>query len=329
MGVGVGVASLAFHWWSVSRFIETTDDAYVHGEITQLSAETSGTVIELAVSDNQRVEAGDLLVRIDDREPRARVAAAGRNVASRKAALVTLAEKIILQDSLIEGADAELSGARATATLARQELDRARTLVRTDTGSRQRLDSAVAEAAKAEAGERRARAGLAAARQEGRVLTASQGELEAALAQAEAILAVTEVDLRRTTVRAPVAGVVGNRAVRLGQYARPGSVLLSLAQETVWVEANFKETQLAALAVGQKARIVVDAYPDPPIEGRVASLAPASGAVFSLLPPENATGNFTKVVQRVPVRIEVPAETPLRGLLRPGLSVTVSVDSRR
>ena len=202
-------------------------------------------------------------------------------------------------------------------------------LVTSEVATRQRFETAEADARKAAAALLKAQAALEAEKQQLAVLDSQKREEEARLLQARATLRLAQNDLDNTVIRAPVAGIAGNRAGQIGQYVKPGTQLLSLVPlPRVYVTANFKETQLTLMRPGQPAEISVDAYPDQIIEGRVESFAPASGAEFSLLPPDNATGNFTKIVQRVPVRIALPADGPLSSLLRPGLSVTVSVDTR-
>ena len=199
----------------------------------------------------------------------------------------------------------------------------------TDFASRQRYEQAQADARKAEAEAARTRAALAAAQSQEGVLRSQRREEAARLQQARANLRLAENDLDNTVIRAPVAGVAGNRAGQIGQYVKPGTELVSLVPlPRVYVTANFKETQLTRIRPGQRAEIAVDAYPDHALVGKVESFAPASGAEFSLLPPDNATGNFTKIVQRVPIRIALPTKEPLAQLLRPGLSVTVTVDTR-
>src|SRR5216683_1880426 len=217
------------------------------------------------------------------------------------------------------------------AALHRAQLDYKRytALVTSDFASRQRFETADADSRKAEAALGKTRAALVAEQSQLAVLGSQKREEEARLLQARAGLQLAKNDLDNTVIRAPVAGIAGNRAGRTGQYVKPGTQLLSLVPlPYIYVTANFKETQLTHMRPGQSAEISVDAYPDHPLEGRIESFAPASGAQFSLLPPDNATGNFTKIVQRVPVRIALPATGPLTGLLRPGLSVTVTVETR-
>jgi membrane fusion protein (multidrug efflux system) len=317
------------HWWKVGRFIENTDNAYMQSDTSVMSPKIAGYVREVAVVDNQQVHAGDVLVRIDDIEFAARAAEAEANVAARQAAIVSIDSKITLQAALIEQADATIDMAKAEVARAQPDYERRKKLVAADFVARKDFDTAEADLRKAEAELVRAGAALTAERGQLVVLQASRKEAEAARKQAEAVLAVARNDLDNTIIRAPVDGVVGNKGVEVGQYVKAGTQLLAVVPlPNVYVVANFKETQLEHMRPGQPVEISIDAYPGQTLTGKVESFAPASGAEFSLLPPENATGNFTKVVQRIPVRIAVPTDNPLAGLLRPGLSVVVDVDTR-
>ncbi len=328
--VGALGAAGGWYWWTVGRYHETTDDAYVQGEITPISPKVAGYVRALAVEDNQPVQAGDVLLRIDDREFRLAVDEAEARVAETKAALANVEARMTLQSAMIEQAEAGVAAAEAEAERAAKELARAKNLLKNNVGTRRRYDDAVAARRKAEAGLKRARAQLREARQEVRVLESERKRLKAVLARSEAALALAKTRLADTVITAPVSGVIGNRAVRLGQYVRPGALLMAVVPlGKVWIEANYKETQLAQMRVGQPAEIAVDAFPGVRLRGRIESFSPASGAEFSLLPPENATGNFTKIVQRIPVKIALDADNPLAGRLRPGMSVEVTVNTRR
>lgn len=316
-------------WATDWRHFESTDDAYVEADITGMAPKVAGNVVEVRVADNQAVAKGDVMVRIDDRDFRARVAEARAVVAARLASQAQYDDRVAVQQAAMTQASAGISAAQADLKRAQQDLDRATRLVREDFVSRQRFDTHAADAAKAEAGVKGSGAQLLGARRQLAVLEAERAVAAAQVEQAKAGLALAESDLDATVIRAPADGVIGNRAVREGQYVRPGQHLLAVVPlGRVWVDANFKETQLKRMRPGQRVEIVVDAWPDRPVEGRLDSFAPAAGAKFSLLPPENATGNFTKVVQRVPVRVAIPADNPLAGLLRPGLSVTVRIDTR-
>jgi membrane fusion protein (multidrug efflux system) len=326
--IGIGAWGL-YRWVTDWRWIETTDDAYVEGEVTSIAPRITGHIVELQAEDNRRVEAGAVLARIDDRDYRARVESARADLLARQAALSEIENRIAVQNSAIAQSGASVAAAKAEVARARADHERTTRLVREDYVSRQRFDTTLADAAKAEAGLAGSGAQAQGVRRQLAVLTSEFAVARAQAEQAQAALDLAQIDLDSTVIRAPLAGVIGNRAVRDGQYVRPGQTLLALVPlDSVWIDANFKETQLGRIHPGQTAHVSIDAFPGQTIEGVVDSFAPASGARFSLLPAENATGNFTKVVQRVPVRIRLPAGHPLSGRLQPGLSVVVHVETR-
>ena len=333
--IGLALAVLALggiagrYWWTVLRFEQSTDDAYVQSDVSVIAPKVEGYIKKVKVADNEEVPEGKILFVIDDRDFKAKVAQAEAAVALAEASAATYDSRLTLQQSMIDQAAAVVRSAEAD--LARTELDYKRysTLMTSDFASRQRYEQAEADARKAEAALLKSRAALAAEQNQLGVLHAQQREEQARLQQARANLQLAQNDLDNTVIRAPMSGIAGNRAGQAGQYVKPGTQLLSLVPlPRVYVTANFKETQLTRMRPGQRAEVAVDAYPDQTLEGRVESFAPGSGAQFSLLPPDNATGNFTKIVQRVPVRIALPSENPLTARLRPGLSVTVTVDTR-
>jgi membrane fusion protein (multidrug efflux system) len=324
-----GLVSGGRYWWTEGRFLQSTDDAYVQSDISVVSPKIAGYVREVRVTDNQQVAAGEVLVVIDDQDFRTRIAETEAAVEAQRAAMLSNASRLALQRAMIDQAAAGLAAAQAEERRAGLELQRVRSLVTGEWASRQKLELAEADHAKAQAAIARARAGLSAEKDQIAVLDAAGREIEARRHQAEAAQASARNDLAATVIRAPVAGVIGNRSVQVGQFARTGVQLLAVVPlREVYVVANFKETQLSRMRPGQPVELRIDAFSDQPLVGRVESFAPASGARFSLLPPENATGNFTKIVQRVPVRIKVAIDNPLAGMLRPGLSVTVAVDTR-
>ena len=317
------------HWWTVGRFIESTDDAYVSAHNTTLAAKVAGYLATIAVEDNSRVHAGDVIATIDDGDFVLAADAARGKVATQQASVDRIGQQVVAQQAAVDQAKAQLASAQAGATRARLELDRQQALAQRDFASRQTLEQAQSNRDQAVAGVQSAQAALDAATANVDVLKAQQQEAARTMDELRTALAKAERDLSFTVIRAPVDGVIGNRAVQVGDYMQTGQRLASLVPlDEVYVDANFKETQLAHLRPGQKVEIDVDALPDHPIEGTVDSLAPASGAVFSLLPPDNATGNFTKIVQRLPVRIKVPADVAAQGELRPGMSVVVSVNTK-
>jgi membrane fusion protein, multidrug efflux system len=317
------------HWWTVGRSLVSTDDAYVGAKSATLAAKIPGYLATLAVDDNQHVCAGDVIARIDDGDYRLAVDAARDKVATQKATIERIGQQIAAQQAAVEQAYAQLDSAHAGATRARLELDRQQALAVREFASRQRLEQAQADRDQTIAAVESAKAQTQSAAANVDVLKGQREEAAHTLKELETSLAKAERDLSFAVIRAPFDGVVGNRAVQTGDYVQPGQRLASLVPlDDVYIDANFKETQVARLRSGQTVQIKVDALPDQRLEGSVVSFAPASGSVFSLLPPDNATGNFTKIVQRVPVRIRVPAEVAREGLLRPGMSVVVSVDTR-
>ncbi|OAN50365.1 hemolysin D [Paramagnetospirillum marisnigri] len=329
LGLLAGAGWTASRWASDWRWQEATDDAYVDGDVTAILPKVSGYVVELRGQDNRPVAKGEVLLRIDDRDYRAKVEEARAQVAARMAQLIQIEDREAVQRSVIAQSGATITAARADVVRARADFERTQRLVREDFVSRQRFDLMAADAAKAQASLTGSGAGLQAAQRQLAVLASEKVMVQAQMEQAKAALTLADTDLEATVVRAPVDGVVGNRAVRDGQYVRPGQMLMAVVPlGRVWIDANFKETQLGRIRAGQKVLIKVDAFPGQSITGRVDSFAPATGSKFSLLPPENATGNFTKIVQRVPVRILPDDDNALKGLLRPGLSVVVTVDTR-
>jgi membrane fusion protein, multidrug efflux system len=323
------IASGGWYWWSVLRYRQSTDDAYIQSDVSVISPKIEGYIKKVRVADNQEVAEGAVLFVIDDRDFRAKLAQAEAAVATQEAIIGTFESRRKLQQAMIDQAVAVVKSAEADLSRAQQDYKRYTTLLTGDFASRQRFEQAEADARKAEAALAKSRAALAAEQNQSVVLQSQQREEEAKLQQARANLWLAKNDLDNTMIRAPVSGVAGNRAGQVGQYVKPGTQLLSIVPlAQVYVTANFKETQLTRMRPGQLAEVSVDAYPDQPLQGRIDSFAPASGAQFSLLPPDNATGNFTKIVQRVPVRIALPENRHLAKLLRPGLSVTVTVDTR-
>jgi membrane fusion protein (multidrug efflux system) len=317
------------HWWTVGRFLVSTDDAYVGANSTTLAAKISGYIATVAVDNNTEVHAGDVIATIDDGDYRLAVDAARDKVATQQATIDRIGRQITAQQAAVDQARAQLASAEAGATRARLELDRQQALATRDFASRQKLEQAQADRDQGTAGVQNARAAVDAALANVDVLQGQQAEAARTLKELQTALAKAERDLSFAVIRAPYDGVLGNRAVQPGDYVQPGQRLASLVPlDAVYVDANFKETQLARLRVGQPVDISVDAVPDRTIEGSVESLAPASGSMFALLPTDNATGNFTKIVQRVPVRIRVPAEVAREKLLRPGMSVVVSVNTK-
>ena len=327
--IGLGAAWYGYRWWTVGRFVESTDDAYVGGDVTVIAPKVAGFIAEVAVADNQAVRAGDLLVKLDDRDYRATLVKATARVAAQQATLANLDATRALQQSMIAQAEAEVTAADAEVARSQFDLVRYHHLANDQYASLQRLQQADADNKKAVAVAAKARAALAAAQRKLDVIDTRKQQTEAALAEAIAERDLAQFNLDYTELRAPMDGVVGNRSARAGAYAMVGAQLISLVPaHGLWVDANFKESQLAHIRPGLPTSIEADVVPGRIFRGHVASLAPATGAQFSVLPPENATGNFTKIVQRVPVRILLDDGASTLGSLRPGLSVTAAVDER-
>ncbi len=334
MGGVAGLVLLGGGWFSyeyvtVGRYLISTDDAYVRAYNTTLGAKVSGYVSEFLVDDNVKVNAGDVIARIDDGDYRLAVDSAHDKIATQEATIDRFYRQIAAQRASVEQAQAQLVSAQAVQKRAQLEFDRQQALAGKDFASRQTLEQAIANRDQANATVQSAQAAIDGAVATVDVLQAQQKEAARTLDELKTALAKAERDLSFTEIRAPVDGVVGNRAAQLGDFVQTGQRIAALVPlSEVFVDANFKETQLAHLQPGQPVSIKVDALPGESVDGVVASMAPASGSVFSLLPPDNATGNFTKIVQRLPVRIKVPAEVAQRGALRPGMSVVVAVNTK-
>jgi membrane fusion protein, multidrug efflux system len=324
-----GAGWFGYRWWTVGRFMVSTDDAYVRADNTTLAAKVSGYVTSIFVADNSYVHAGDVIAMLDNGDYRLAADSARQKVATQQATVDRFARQVVAQQASVAQAKAQLVSAQVGATRAQLEFDRQQALAAKEFASKQALEQAVANRDQAAAGVNNARAAVDAAQANVDVLNAQQQEAARALDELRTAQAKAERDFSFTTVRAPIDGVIGNRAMQVGDFVQIGQRLASVVPlDAVYIDANFKETQLARLLPGQQVAISVDALPGRAIEGTVTSVAPASGSVFSLLPADNATGNFTKIVQRLPVRIRVPLGVTGERLLRPGMSVVVSVDTR-
>lgn len=327
--IAIGVAGwYGVQWWQAGRFLVSTDDAYVGGNVTPLAPRVAGHIDEVLVEDNQHIAAGQLVIRIDDRPFKAALEHAQASVQQKQSALDNLRAQVSLQNSLIEQAEADLEAKNAAAVFTGQDAKRYEVLASARTGSQQDAQRSFAADSQAKASVAASRAGLAAARQQLDVLNTQISEATAEVAAAKADLDTAQLDLGFTQVRSPIDGIVGNRLAQVGTYVSPGSYLLTIVPATgLWVDANFKEDQLRHMADGQAATVYTDIAPDEPLKGHVTSLGPATGAIFSVIPPQNATGNFTKIVQRVPVRITIDQDQVQQVALRPGLSTAVTVDT--
>ena len=323
--VVVVVAVAVSYWFIVGRFVETTDDAYVGGDVTVMAPKVNGFVTDVLVKDNQYVHANQVLIRLDSRDYDARLAQADAEVAGAQASVTELQARKSLQLATINEQSAEVKASGAELTRSAADQTRYRELVKDDAVSNQVVERADADLTKAHAAVDRSNAALVAAQRQLTVLDAQVGDAQARVATAQAAQRVAALNVEYTTIRSPIDGYIGNRTARVGLLADVGVSLLTVVPASgLWIDANFKEDQLKKMRAGDAVDVSLDAS-NREIHGTVESLAPATGATFSVLPAENATGNFTKIVQRVPVRVRLDVPKDLQGVLRPGLSATVKV----
>lgn len=316
-------------YWTVGRFMVSTDDAYVHADFAIMAPKITGYVGAVPAADNEPVRAGDPLVVLDDGDYRDALSLAQSQLASHQAAITRIDSQAAAADAATAQARARVDAARAQVSQTEADLARYESLTRNDVASAQRLEQAEAANSSAIAALAEAQAGVTSAEANHDVILAQKAEAQATLSGLEASRDKAQRDLDATVLRAPFDGTVGNLSVAVGDLVSPGKRLLAVVPlSQVYVEANFKETQIAELTPGTEVHLEVDAFPGRELTGTIQGLAPASGAQFSLLPPENATGNFTKVVQRLPIRIAIPADIAAEGWLRPGLSIVASADIR-
>lgn len=324
----VAIATLRWDLWVGYGKRQVTDDAYITADLTRLSSRVAGEVQNVAVIDFQRVKKGDLLVKIDPADYQAQVDQADANVIGAQAVLENLRNQIELQYATIAQAEAARMSAEAVEVEARQEQERQQSLARTDAGTRQRLEQATAAYVKAQADVRASRAMIAAQQHQLEVLHGTKKQRAAELEAAKALLAATKLKLGYTQIVAPFDGVVSQRKVQPGDYVNIGSNLINVVPlPNVYIIANYKETQLTHVKPGQPVDVMVDTFRSEALRGHVERISPASGSQYALLPPDNATGNFTKVVQRIPVRIALEEGQPLLSRLLPGMSVVASINT--
>jgi membrane fusion protein (multidrug efflux system) len=326
----LAAGGFGWYWWQTGRYIETTDNAYIRGDITPISTKVAGYVEEILVSDNQIVSDGEVLVRIQDMEFKVRMELGRNSLMERQAALLVAEGKRKQQWSKIDLTKAQLTVAEVDLQRETEVHSRFDSLYAKGATSWFEYSEALTRKKKAQAQRIAAKASLGMAEQELSVLLAEEQRIVAEIGQHQEELKLLQQEVTDTSICAPISGTVGNRRVRAGQYVRPGSILMALIPlNKVWIEANFKEVQLVRMQEGQSVEIEVDAFPGHFFTGRIQSFSPASGAEFSLLPPENASGNFTKIVQRIPVKITVDKNSHQDKKLLPGMSVEVSIDTRQ
>jgi membrane fusion protein, multidrug efflux system len=332
---GTAVAVLAgacwygFDYWTVGRYLISTDDAYVKADNTTVAPKVSGYLHEVLVGDNERVSAGQVLARIDKRDFNVALDQAKADVAAAQAAIASKQAQLSVQQAVIDAARATVDVDKAAVTFTAQENKRYTDLAATGFGSVQNAQQAQSRNAGAQAAIARDAANLASAVKQVDLLKAEIVQANAALARAQALQSQAELNLEYTSIVAPIDGIVGNRSLRVGQLVQAGTQLMSVVPvDGAYVVANFKETQLTDVRKGQRVEIAVDTFPGQIVHGHVDSIAPASGQEFALLPPDNATGNFTKVVQRIPVKIALDSDSDSAVELRPGMSVIPTVETK-
>jgi membrane fusion protein (multidrug efflux system) len=331
LAVVLGLAAAAdfgHYYLTVGRYLETTDDAYIKADSTIIAPKVSGYIADVLVGDNEKVKAGQLLARIDDRDFRTALNQAKADVAASEAAVRNLNAQIELQEPLIQQQAAEVDAAEANLKFAQEERSRYDDLMKSGSGTVQRAQQTDAALRAQTAQLQQGKSGLIAANKKVEVLSTQRAQAVAQLDHARAVEQQAALNLSYTEITAPVDGTVGARSLRVGQYVQAGTQLMAVVPlDAVYVVANFKETQLTNVRNGQPVELQVDSFHSTTLKGHVDSLSPASGLEFALLPPDNATGNFTKIVQRVPVKIVLDDQS-LKGLLRPGMSAVPTVDTK-
>ncbi|MFD1746170.1 HlyD family secretion protein [Rhizobium helianthi] len=327
--VGVVGLALVLYAWRLPPFtssVESTDNAYVRGYVTTLSPQVSGYVVDVPVKDYQTVKAGDVVVKIDDRIYKQKLAQAEATLASQRAALNNSHQQELSAKANIASSQAAVTSAEAALTQAQLASERQENLARSGVGTTSVQEQAAANLEKARAGLLQAQAALEVSRQQLQTIVVNRGSLEAAVSSAEAAVQLAKIDLENTLVHAPRDGHVGEVGARIGQYVTAGTQLMAVVPDDVWIIANFKETQLQGMEIGQPVTVTVDALGHRKMRGHIERFSPAAASEFAVIRSDNATGNFVKIAQRVGVRIRLDGEQPAIADLQPGLSVEVSID---
>jgi membrane fusion protein, multidrug efflux system len=325
----VGAGAYGWYWYDTGRYLESTNDAYVQADYTTIAPKVSGYISAVAVEDNQQVKAGEVLARIDDRDYRTALAQAKADVASAEADIRNIDAQLAEQQSVIAQAESAIVAGQAGVKFAKDDYDRYRKLTAGKITSVQDVQRAQTIFQQQTAQLQSDRAALTAAHQRVEVLNTARVKAETQVTRLQSVVDQAQLNLSYATIAAPIDGTVGARSLRVGQYVQAGTQLMAVVPlHAVYVVANYKETQLTNVAAGQPVEIEVDAFPGHVVKGHVDSLSPASGLEFALLPPDNATGNFTKIVQRIPVKIAIEPSDALAGRLRAGMSVEPVIDTR-
>ena len=326
--IGVFIVLYAWNLPPFHSALQTTENAQVRGQVTIIGPQLSGYIVEVDVQDYQMVRQGQLLMRIDDRIYRQRLDQAQAQLATQRAALANFAQSRRTASATIAQNEAAVANAAAQARRANADLHRVEELAADGSLSARERDAARATRAQTVAAAEQARAAVEIARQNLRTVDVNHASLEAAVANAEAAVRLAEIDLANTRIVAPRDGQLGQISVRLGAFVNAGAQLTALVPQTMWVVANMKETQMADVALGQPVTFTVDALNHATLRGHVEQIAPATGSEFSVIVPDNATGNFVKIAQRIPVRIDIDPDQALAARLRPGMSVVASIDTK-
>ena len=317
------------YYWTTGRYLVSTDDAYVDVHSAMISPKVSGYISDVPVNDNQPVKAGQVIARVDPRDYQTALDRARADVAAARATIDTLTQQIAQQRLTVEQARQQVASDQAALIYSQQDFQRYTDLAHTSYGTVQRAQQAQADIVQKQAKLDSDKAGIASAEKQIAVLQAQLAQARATLAQQQANEHQAELNLSYTTITAPFDGTVGVRTLQIGQYVQPGTQLMAVVPlHAVYITANYMETQLTHVLPGQPVTISVDTFPGTIVHGHVESMAPASGQQFALLPPDNATGNFTKIVQRIPVKIALDADDPLAGQLRPGMSIEPTIDTK-
>jgi membrane fusion protein, multidrug efflux system len=325
----VGAAFYGHYYWTAGRFLVSTDDAYLQADNVIISPKVSGYISDVMVQDNQAVRGGQVLARIDDRDYRTALAVAQANVDAQQASIENLIQQMAQQQLVVAEARATVGSDQAALAFSNQDYVRYDSLSKTGAGTVQSAQKSAADIREKQASLDHDTAAVGAAEKQIDVLGTQVVQARAVLAQEQAVMHQAELNVSYTTITSPTDGTVGARSLRAGQYVQAGTQLMAVVPlSAVYVIANYKETQLTDVHAGQTVTIVVDTFSGATVHGVVNSIAPASGQEFALLPPDNATGNFTKIVQRVPVKIVIDPADPLIGRLRPGMSVEPTIDTR-
>ncbi len=324
-----GAGAYGWYWFKTGRFLESTNDAYVQADYTTIAPKVSGYISAVAVEDNEPVKAGQVLARIDDRDYQTALAQARADVASAQADIRNIEAQLAEQQSVIAQAEAAIVSDQAAVKFAQDDYDRYRKLTAGRITSVQDEQRAQTVLQQQSARLQSDRAALTAAHQRVEVLNTARAKAETQVTRLQSVVDQAQLNLSYTIITAPIDGTIGARSLRVGQYVQAGTQLMAVVPlHAVYIVANFKETQLTNVAAGQPVEIEVDAFPGHVVKGHVDSLSPASGLEFALLPPDNATGNFTKIVQRIPVKIAIEPNDALAGRLRAGMSVEPVIDTR-